>query len=239
MTRILTAVLVATLLVASSLVANAAPRSPAAPAPIAQVDHYEAAKRLFARGAYADALEELRRAMSIAPRPEVLYSMAQTQRLLGDCASAIGSYRAFLAGQPGEPFAEYARLNIERCEQHGSETPQHAETAAWYRNTAGDALVVGGLAAGVVGTLVWRSGRNAANRLSDAPDYQSFLERRAAASSAVTKQWIGGAAMITGGAAIIGGLISYVHHGRSSRHAASLAIAIGGDGAMVTGHAAF
>lgn len=239
MTRLLTASLVATSLVAISLIANAAPRTPAAPAPVDQVDHYEAGKRLFARGAYADALDELRRAMSIAPRAEVLYSIAQTQRLLGDCASAVTSYRAFLAGQPEEPFAEYARLNIERCEQHGNATPERAETAAWYRNTAGDALVVGGLAAGVVGTLVWRSGRNAANRLSDAPDYESFLARRAAASSAVTKQWIGGAGMITGGAAIIGGLISYVHHGRSSRHAASLAIAIDGGGAMVTGRAAF
>jgi tetratricopeptide (TPR) repeat protein len=232
----LTASLVAASLVASSLVAHAAPRSPS---PIDQVDHYEAGKRLFARGAYTDALEEFRRAMSIAPRAEVLYSMAQTQRLLGDCASAVTSYRAFLAGQPEEPFAEYARLNIERCEQHGNAPPERAETAAWYRNTAGDALVVGGLVAGVVGTLVWRSGRNAANRLADAPDYESFLERRAEASSAVTKQWIGGAAMITGGAAIIGVVISYVHHGRSSRHAASLGIAIGGGSAMVTGHAAF
>jgi len=177
--------------------------------------------------------------MSIAPRPEVLYSMAQAQRLIGDCTSAVSSYRAFLAGQPEEPFAEYARLNIERCEQRGGAAANHADREAWYRSTAGDALVVGGLAAGVIGTVVWRSGRNAADRLADAPDYASFLERRSAASSAVTKQWIGGAAMITGGAAVIGGLFAYVHHARSSRHDASLGVAVGAGGAMVTGHATF
>src|SRR6185369_17027180 len=39
------------------------------------------------------------------------------------CSGAIETYRAFLAGRPGEPLAEYARANIERCEAvlHGSE----------------------------------------------------------------------------------------------------------------------
>jgi hypothetical protein len=79
-------------------------------------DHYEAGKRLFLARRYAEALEEFRRALAIAPRPEVLYSMAQAQRMLGDCPGAIETYRAFLAGRPGEPLAEYARANIERCE---------------------------------------------------------------------------------------------------------------------------
>ena len=236
MTRSLAAALLAASLLAASLPVHAAPRSPAA---TAQIDHYEVGKRLFARKHYAEALEAFRRALSVAPRPEVLYSMAQTQRLLGDCASAIETYRAFLAGQPEEPFAQYARLNIERCEQRGNAPPEPIEAVAWYRDVAGDALLGGGVVAGVIGALVWRSGRTAANRLADAPDYQSFLDRRSAASSAVTKQWIGGAAMITGGAAMIGGLVHYVYHGRASRRAVSLGIADVSGGAMITGRAAF
>jgi tetratricopeptide (TPR) repeat protein len=235
MIRPVTASLIAAALVTSAITAQAAPRS--APA-VDPVDHYDAGKRLFARKQYAEALDEFRRAMSLAPRPEVLYSLAQTQRLLGDCASAIETYRAFLAGQPEEPFAEYARLNIDRCERHGNPPPEPVEAAPWYRDVAGDALVGGGMVAGVIGTLVWRSGRAAANRLSDAPDYQSFVERRAAASSATTKQWIGGAAMIAGGAALIGGVIHYVRHGQPS-HRASFGVAVGAGGALVIGQAAF
>src|SRR3954462_10260583 len=100
MTRLVAAALVAIALIVTSVTGHAAPR----------VDHYEAGKRLFARQHYAEALEQFRRELSIAPRPEVLYSIAQTQRLLGDCASAITTSRAFLAGQQDEPFADYARL---------------------------------------------------------------------------------------------------------------------------------
>jgi tetratricopeptide (TPR) repeat protein len=233
MIRRLAATLLAASLLVPSLAAHAAPRSSA------PVDHYEAGKRLFASKQYAAALEEFRRALSIEPRPEVLYSIAQTERLLGDCASAIETYRAFLAGQPGAPFAQYARLNIERCAEHGNAPPEPVESAPWYRDIAGDALVGGGVTAGVIGTLVWRSGRTAANRLSDAPNYQSFLDRRSAASSAVTKQWLGGGAMIAGGAAVIGGIVHYVYHDRSARRSASLGVAVSADGAVLTGQAAF
>lgn len=223
--------------------AHAAPRSPT----VAPIDHYEAGKRLFAAKLYVAALEEFRLALAISPRPEVLYSMAQTQRLLGDCASAIETYRAFLASQPDEPFAQYARLNIDRCTLPASSSspppppPESLASDAWYRDAVGDALVGGGVVAGVVGAIVWRSGRQAANRLADAPDYQSFVDRRAAASSAVTKQWGGGSAMVVGGVAIVGGIVHYIYRGRSSSPARgpALGVAITSGGAMVTGHGAF
>jgi tetratricopeptide (TPR) repeat protein len=227
------------LVVAVTGIAHAAPARPSrAPAAVDPVDHYEAGKRLFERKRYAEALEQLRLALSIAPRPEVLYSMAQAQRMLGDCASAVETYRAFLAGQPDEPFAGYARLNIERCERDGKAGQDPGEPVAWYRDVAGDALVGGGIAAAVVGAVVWRSGRTAALRLSDATDYQGFLERRDDASSAVTKQTLGISGMIVGGAAIFGGIVHYVRGGRPSRRSATLGIALTAGGAMLTGAAA-
>jgi tetratricopeptide (TPR) repeat protein len=209
--------------------ARAAPDRPRA------VDHYQVGKRLFEQKRYAEALEEFRQALSLTPRPEVLYSMAQTQRLLGDCASAIGTYRAFLAARPGEPLAEYARANIERCEHEAGS----ARDPAWYRDVVGDLLVGGGLVAGVTGAVVWRSGRADAMDLARAPDYQTFLARQSAASSALTEQRVGIAAMIVGGVAVVGGVVHYVHQARSSRRESSLGIALTAGGAIITGRGTF
>jgi len=200
-------------------------------------------KQLFARKLYAQALQEFRQALSVSPRPEVLYSMAQSQRMLGDCTSAIDTYRAFLAGQPGEPLAGYARANIERCEQQGKTVGGGAagepSSSPWYRDLVGDVLVGGGIAVGVTGVVVWHAGRSTAQNVAAAPDYQTFLERQAAASSALTQQRIGVAAMIVGGAALVGGIVHYVHHARSSRREVSLGVALTAGGAMVAGHGTF
>jgi len=208
----------------------------------AVVDHYELGKREFEQKRYAQALEEFRSALAITPRPEVLYAMAQTQRMLGDCRSAIATYRAFLAGRPAARLAEYARANIERCE-HDGELAQRTDTAtqpAWYRDVAGDALVGLGLASGITGALVWSSGRSAATRLAEAPDYQTFVDRQQAAASALTKQRLGVASMIIGGAAILGGLAHYAHDGRRTRTSdAVLTIAPIEGGAMIAGHGRF
>ena len=219
-------------------VAHAAPNPPA-------VDHYQVGKRLFEQKRYAQALDEFRQALSLAPRPEVLYSMAQTQRLLGDCASAIDTYRAFLASRPGEPLAEYARANIERCEREvsaarGSSPALRPDpNAAWYRDIVGDLLVGGGVAVGAAGAVVWRSGHAAAVKLGAAPDYQTFLARRAAASSALVEQRVGITAMIAGGAAVIAGVAHYVHHARASRRESSLGVALGPYGALLVGRGTF
>jgi len=220
-----------------------APVASAAPTP--PVDHYQVGKRLFEQKRYAQALEEFRQALSLTPRPEVLYSMAQTQRLLGDCASAIDTYRAFLAARPGEPLAEYARANIERCEREVKpprEAPPVrpvAPPAPWYRDVAGDLLVGGGLVAGAAGVVVWRTGRAAATHLAAAPDYETFLARQAAAKSAYTEQRVGVAAMIAGGAAVIAGAIHYVYRARSSHRESSVGVALSPTGPMLVGRGTF
>jgi tetratricopeptide (TPR) repeat protein len=202
------------------------------------VDHYELGKRWFERKSYAQALEEFHLALSIAPRPEVLYSMAQAQRMLGDCASAIETYRAFLAGRPGEPLGEYARANIQRCEQDGAGAGR-SRRVAWYGDLVGDVLVGSGIVAGVTGMVVWHDGRSTAMNVAGAPDYQTFLRRQAAASSALTEQRLGVAAMIVGGAALLGGVVHYVHHARASHREVSLGVAPTAGGAMIGGRGTF
>jgi hypothetical protein len=248
------------------------------------VDAYEAGKRLFLARRYAEALDEFRRALAVAPRPEVLYSMAQAQRMLGDCPGAIETYRAFLAGRPGEPLAEYARANIERCEAvlHGAERggPERggAERGGserggserggserggsergglerggperggperggpgrpWYRDGLGDVLVGAGVVAGVAGAVIWRSGRTTARAVAGAPDYQTFLQRRSAAGSALAEQAIGIAAMIAGGAAVVAGVVHYVRDTDPARGELALGIAPTPGGAMLSGRGTF
>ena len=233
------------------------------------VDHYEAGKRLFLAQRYAEALEEFRRALAVAPRPEVLYSMAQAQRMLGDCPGAIETYRAFLAGRPGEPLAEYARANIERCEAvlHGSERggperggperggpergsperggperggPERSGPGRpWYRDGVGDVLVGAGVVAGVVGAVIWRSGRSTASAVAGAPDYQTFLQRRSAAGSALAEQEIGIAAMIAGGAAVVAGVVHYVRDADAPRRELAIGVAPTPGGAMLSGRGTF
>jgi tetratricopeptide (TPR) repeat protein len=237
-------------------------------------DHYEAGKRLFLARRYAEALEEFRRALAVAPRPEVLYSMAQAQRMLGDCPGAIETYRAFLAGRPGEPLAEYARANIERCEamlhsperggperggpeRGGSERsgpersgpersgpersgPERGGPGRpWYRDGVGDVLVGGGVVVGVVGAVIWQSGRSTASAVASAPDYQTFLERRSGAGSALAEQEIGIAAMIAGGAAAVAGVVHYVRDTGPARQELALGVAPTPGGAMLSGRGTF
>lgn len=209
----------------------------AAPSQPPTVDHYEVGKRLFEQKRYAQALDEFRQALTLAPRLEVVYSMAQTQRLLGDCGRAIDTYLAFLAARPGEPLAGYAHANIERCELES--TLERDAGEGWYRDVVGDALVGGGLLAGVTGLVVWHSGRTAALNLAEATSYQTFLARQSAASSALTEQQIGVAAMVVGGAAILGGVIHYVHRARSSRRESSLGVAVTSGGAVIAGRGTF
>jgi hypothetical protein len=253
-----------------------------------RVDHYEMGKRLFVAKRYAEALEEFRRALAVAPRPEVLYSMAQAQRMLGDCPGAVETYRAFLAGQPGEPLAEYARANIDRCEAArqgpqrsgpvagspvagspvggsvagsavagsavagsavagsaaagspvGGSPVDTAPRRAWYRDGVGDVLVGTGVVAGVVGAVIWRSGRSTASAVADAPDYQDFVQRRSAAGSALAEQEIGIAVMLAGGAAVVGGVLHYLHDAGPASHELALGVAPTAGGAVLSGLGTF
>jgi tetratricopeptide (TPR) repeat protein len=215
--------------------AGAAPVAHAAPGPPAAVDHYQVGKRLFEQKRYDQALSEFHQALALTPRPEVLYSMAQTQRLLGDCERAVDTYLAFLAARPGEPLAGYAHANIDRCEREVAV----ARDAAWYRDVVGDALVGGGLIVGVTGAVAWRSGRGTAPGLAELSDSRILDTRPTIAAPGTTEQQLGVAAMIVGGVAIAGGIVHYVHRARSVRRDAALGVALTSGGALIAGSGTF
>jgi hypothetical protein len=64
-------------------------------------DHYDRGMIFYNVQDWPSAVRELRAAYEADPKPEYLYSLAQAQRLSGDCASAILTYRAFMRGEGG------------------------------------------------------------------------------------------------------------------------------------------
>lgn len=215
-------------------------------------DHVAAGKRAFAEQRYAEAAAEFRAAYDLQPDPKLLYSIAQAQRLAGDCTGAIASYEQFIATKSDPKLSEFSKENIARCkEQLAKEPPPPpppveqpvepppppppppverpvapamppraeqpvapAGGAPWYRDYVGDALLGGGAAAIVVGSVVWLGGRSAASAANDATDYATFVAKRDAASSAVTRQAVGIGVGIAGVALAIGGVVHFTVAGR-------------------------
>jgi tetratricopeptide (TPR) repeat protein len=225
-------------------------------------DHIAAGKRAFADQRYAEAAAEFRAAYDLQPDPKLLYSIAQAQRMAGDCTGAIASYEAFIATKSDPKLSEFSKENIARCKELLAKEPppppppveQPAEppppappvekpretampppverppapagAAPWYRDYVGDALLGGGAAAIVVGGVVWLGGRSAARAANDASDYATFVAKRDAAASAVTKQAVGIGVGIAGVALAIGGVVHFTIAGRRGEvHATGTGVA--------------
>jgi len=87
--------------------------------------------------------------------------------------------------------------------------PQRDTGPSWTSDWIGHGLVGGGLAMGVIGTILWTGGRSDAAAANDATDYASFIAKRDAADGALTKQRIGIALGVAGVAALGYGVYHY------------------------------
>jgi tetratricopeptide (TPR) repeat protein len=101
-----------TILLALLLAAPAAADKPLDPKAQAR---YEAGKKHYDAQRWAEAIVEFRAAHAIDPRPALLYSIAQAQRLSGDCKTAADTYRQVVEQLPNDRLGELARANVERC----------------------------------------------------------------------------------------------------------------------------
>jgi hypothetical protein len=79
----------------------------------------ERAKVHVAAGEYEHASVALAEAFALDPDPAYLYARAQAERFGGDCATAVGLYRAFLAEDPPEEDRALAQRHIRACEGAG------------------------------------------------------------------------------------------------------------------------
>ena len=111
-------VTVAAIAVSTSLVASARAGDKQDTALAAQVNtHLERAVEFYAEKQYELAIVEFRAAFALDPRPDLLFALAQAERLSGDCPSAVVYYERYLETDPDDEQAEAARVNAKKCER--------------------------------------------------------------------------------------------------------------------------
>jgi tetratricopeptide (TPR) repeat protein len=166
-----------------------------------KADYLARANTAFAAGHYQEALDALDKAYAIDPDPEVVFALGQVHMKLGDCKQALAYYQSFLATKPDARETAIATKAIERCKSMTPEPeppkpptpapvepvapppiasppppPPPPEHIAWYRDVLGDALVIGGLAAGAVGAIEYRSAVSHRDDADSAPAYRAYVD---------------------------------------------------------------
>lgn len=85
--------------------------------------HVDRATELHEQGKFIQALDELKTAFSLDPKPELLYAMGQLHMLLGQCTQAITYYQRYLATKPDRNTANAALEAIEVCKTNPPPAP--------------------------------------------------------------------------------------------------------------------
>jgi len=188
-------------------------------------DHVDKGTRFYNLQDWANALKEYKQAYALDPRPETLWAIAQTQRLAGDCRSAILTYKAYARGASaaGENAAEDA---IKQCQadlgarQHAVDSisaeparpvavastpptptpPAPQPPRPWFRDPLGDTLFVAGAVGVLGGGTFFVLGEL---HMRDAASDPTWGGYRSATTRAGTDQAIGAIAA-AGGAVCVG-----------------------------------
>jgi tetratricopeptide (TPR) repeat protein len=233
--------ILASALAASLVVAALAPRlahAEARPMSAEAKRAYERGKALVKSGDYAAAIATFDAAFEVEPHPDFLYVKGQAQRMMGDCAGAIASYRGFLASSPPKREAEVTRYNLARCEQELTRAkpvepaPQPVFVVTergtpWYRDTLGGVLAGGAVLGAGVGVTFFVLADRSVDRANDADTLEIYLAEKDRVS---TRRTIGAIAVGVGGALAIGAVIRYATRPGSVRVAAPAS----GEGAVVS-----
>jgi tetratricopeptide (TPR) repeat protein len=179
---------------------------------------------------YDEAIDAFRHAYEIDPQPDLLYALAQAERMSGDCRRAVDAYRAFLRSNPPSQQAASARKNLGRCEMQLAAAPpppqpSPAPTAVILvepavpppapprraaRDTAGHVMMALGVAGLVSGAALWGVAQGDIDAVNRSTSYDQFVNARAAAAHAEGER-IGGIVTVAVGGALV--LAAAIHYG--------------------------
>lgn len=186
--------------------------------------HLSRARMHFDLGEYQEAERALRDAYQIDARPEILYAIAQAQRLGGDCVKARESYRAYMRGELTAEQRRLAEQNLALCANVADppsptvEPPVEIETevvtAPNAPSTLAYALTYGGIVLGALGLGVTAY---AGLRIWDADrptEYDAYLDWRETRLGRQRLAWGGVLSVIAGGAATTAGIVLWRGRGR-------------------------
>jgi len=201
------------------------------------------AKAHFDVQEYTAAEAELKEAYKLDPKPQILYALAQAQRMANECDRAIVSYQNFLRTNPPDDQAKLAQDNIDRCKAEPKPTPKPDEPrqpapppppavhgVTWSHNWAGHALVIGGALAAGAGTYFALQGQSKIDSINSAMFYDEYLARSKDASSAKSERTLGLVTAGVGGALIVAGIVTYIV--RSPSKESSPTVSIGPHGEL-------
>lgn len=179
----------------------------------------------YKAGKYADAVVSIGKAYQLDPKPETLFTLAQAERLSGDCKSAVPHYRQVIEQVGDFNVAKLVQQNLQLCEPKKPVEPKPVEskpvepkvvepkpqavTRTVVRETtrvdkvAVSLYTAGGLALGLAGGFYFsaRDNRDAAERAGSLADHDKLADR---AKSQFT---LAGISAGVGLAAIAGGVV--------------------------------
>jgi hypothetical protein len=188
---------------------------------------YLRARQLYADKKYGEAGDEFAAAYAIDPDSKfLLFNVALSRRMQGECREALTAYRTFLAANPPTAYVTNAQTGIDRCEatlqqadegktkadkpddkppQQAVEHPPVAPArpveaprhAPWYSDGIGDVMVATGSAAIVASVLLQVSARSAARTTFHPVSLADYESNRDSATTGETISWIvGGAGLV-------------------------------------------
>lgn len=195
--------------------------------------HIAKAMQAHKAGNFAEALAELQLAYKLDPKPELLFAIGQVNVKLERCDDAVTYYEKYLATKPTARAAADTREAIATCKAQqlaaqlpppplpppsdspylpGREKAAVTHTRApWYKDKVGDALVVGGVAASVIGLVLYAGARGELDDAESAPDLPHYEDLVDSAHSKRTWSIV----LVGSGVALIGvGVAHYMLHDR-------------------------
>lgn len=211
--------------VALALALGAPVAAQADPKADAQV-HIERASAAFEKNDFEVAARELEAANTLDPQPDLLYAIGQAYVQLDRCPEALTYYRRYLETKPPAQASADTKQAIETCEAKATPAPtepvptdpvspmdpvappddlrasppSRAATRPWYKDPLGDALVIGGVAAVVIGGIVYGGARST---LDDAEEAGSLAEYNDLVDQAQSRRTM--SVLLVGGGAILVG----------------------------------
>jgi hypothetical protein len=198
--------LICALLAGTAVAAGDEPATPKLVAgnPVVQAQ-YERGIALFLDKSYGAAAAELAQAFRGEPHREILFAWAQSERLRGNCASAIDLYQRYLRDNPESKLAPLVTHHLRGC--------QEVVRPPWYKDALGDVLAGSGIAAlGVgIGFLIPSvANETARNAALNEDDYVHFQD------SARTERIVAITCLSAGAALIASSILRYRLRGRVS-----------------------
>jgi tetratricopeptide (TPR) repeat protein len=195
-------------------------------------------------GKYTDALNELNTAYTLDPDPQLLYAIGQVHAQLGQCDEAKTFYQRFLDTKPDKDSAAVATEAMKSCKSEPVKPPPPvpdqpppppppspapaASSKPIYSDVVADALVGGGVLAGLVAVFEYKS---ALGSLDDADHAATFDARKQLEDDAHGKRTLS-VVFALGGIALIGGGVAHYMLHRDT--ASGVAIVPTSGGGMVT-----